>query len=381
MKRAVDSRELACSIAGGIMHIRNGLCRSVTCPRYRLRGTLDAGSGLSDAIRALRSAAAYAVVCWLLAVSPLVLAASVQTGAQDQPAIPAADNRLSSYVLGPDDLLEIAATEADLGTKPVRVDMSGYIRLPQIGRIRAAGLSPEQLGAEIVTRLKPLIREPEVTISIVEYRSQPVSVIGSVKNPGIHQLQGRKSLIEVLSLAGGLDANAGGAIKITRRLEWGRIPLPNAHDDAGGQFSIGEVRVKGILDARAPDDNIRILPFDVISVPRAEMVYVTGQVQKAGGFVLNERENITVLKALSLAGGLDRTASPQHARILRAVANAGDRQEIAVNLGPLLEGRDPDISMQPEDILFVPSSAPKKVALRALEAAIQLGTGIVIWRR
>jgi len=111
------------------------------------------------------------------------------------------------------------------------------------------------------------------------------------------------------------------------------------------------------------------------------MVYVVGQVSRAGGFVLHENETISALQALSLAGGLDRTASPKNARILRSAGNAASRTEIAINLNKILQGRSPDVPMQPNDILFVPASGSKKVAVRALEAAIQVGTGIAIWRR
>lgn len=229
--------------------------------------------------------------------------------------------------------------------------------------------------------MKVYIVEPEVSIFIVEFRSQPVSVIGSVRNPGVHQLQGRKTLVEVLSDAGGLAPDAGHSIKITRRIEWGPIPLPGAAPDSSGQFSVAEASLRGIMEAKSPEQNILVRPHDVISVPRAEMVYVIGQVQRSGGFILNERESLSVLKALSLAGGLDRTASPKNARILRASSGASNRLEIPVDLKTILSGQTRDVPMQPEDILFIPSSLPKKAVIRAAEAAVQIGTGLVIWRR
>ncbi len=289
-----------------------------------------------------------------------------------------------SYVLGPDDQIEVRAAETDFSERPiaVRIDLSGYVRLPMIGRIRASGLTVSQLESEISQRLKTYVREPDVSVSIVQFRSQPVSVIGAVKNPGVHQLEGRKTLIEMLALAGGLDTTvAGSRIKITRRAEWGPIPLKTASKDPTGQYSVAEVSVKSILDAKNPEDNLTICPFDVISVPRAELIYVTGQVQRSGGFVLNENETMTVLQAVTLAGGLDRAASPQNARILRRTSAASNRAEIAVDMAKIFQGKMADVPLQPDDILFVPASAPKRAALRAVEAAIQLGTGVVIWRR
>jgi polysaccharide biosynthesis/export protein len=289
----------------------------------------------------------------------------------------------ATYMLGPDDQISIRSLEAEeISDKPVRIDMSGHIRLPLVGRIRAGGLTVEELETQIIERLKVYIKEPEVAVAIVEFRSQPVSVLGAIKNPGIHQLQGRKSLTEILSLAGGLSDTAGPVVKITRKQEYGRIPLKTAAQDPTGGFSIAEVSLAGILNARNPEENIVILPYDVVTVPRAQMVYVTGQVQRSGGFVLNEKETLSVLQALSLAGGLDRAASPQNARILRPEApGVNARAEIPVDVRKIYQGKERDVRLMPEDILFIPSSVPKKAALRAAEAAIQIGTGVAIWRR
>ncbi len=314
------------------------------------------------------------LVAWLFCS---LLASAQQPQAPESPA-----SLRSSYVLGPEDQITIRALDADeISDKPLRIDMNGYIRLPMVGRLRASGLTLEQLEAEIVNRLKTYIQQPEVAVSITEFRSQPVSVIGSVNSPGVHQLQGRKTLVEILSLAGGLRNDAGHSVKIVRRLEWGRIPLRSAADDSTGQFSVAQVSLKALMEAKNPDENIVIRPHDVISVPRADMVYVTGQVQRSGGFVLNERETITVLQALSLAGGLDRAASPQNSRILRPSSGAANRAEIAVDLKKILAGKANDVSLQPDDILFIPASTPKRAAIRAAEAAVQIGTGVAIWRR
>ena len=289
--------------------------------------------------------------------------------------------RANTYVLGPDDHIVVHVVNVEeINDKPLPIDSSGYIRLPVVGRIAVAGLTAVQLEAEIADRLKNYVRRPDVSVTVVEFRSQPVSIIGAVKTPGVQQVQGGKTLYEMLSLAGGLDPSAGSTLKITRRLDQGQIPLPNATVDATGQFSVAEVGLKSILDARNPEQNILVQPYDVISVPRAETVYVIGQVQKPGGFILNEREDVTVLQALSMAGGLDRAAKPQDAKILRRMPETSSRTEIAVNLNKILEGKTSDVPMRPEDILFVPSSVSKKVGVRALEAALQAGTGVAIWR-
>src|SRR5207253_975846 len=108
----------------------------------------------------------------------------------------------------------------------------------------------------------------------------------------------------------------------------GRIPLPTANDDGTGQFSIGSVNVKSMMDGTKPLDNIEIKPNDVISVPKADIVYVVGAVRKSGGFVLGENETLSTLQVLSLAEGLDRVAAAQNAKILRQTPGTSDRTEV-----------------------------------------------------
>src|SRR5437870_2473509 len=133
--------------------------------------------------------------------------------------------RLPYYILGPNDEIVILALDADeIANKPTRVTTSGDINLPLIGRIHVAGMNLEQLEAEVTQRLSKYIREPHVAINVTSFKSQPVSVFGAVGSAGVIQLEGRKTLIEVLSMAGGLRPEAG-TIRITRKAEWGAIPL------------------------------------------------------------------------------------------------------------------------------------------------------------
>jgi polysaccharide export outer membrane protein len=285
------------------------------------------------------------------------------------------------YILGPDDQITIRAMDADeISEKPVTIDSTGFLNLPMIGRIRATGMTVKELESHLAERLKEYVWNPRVAVTISGYHSQPVSVIGAVNIPGIQQLRGRKTLVEVLSLSGGLRPDAGNMVAVRRSLEHGPIPLPQARTDASGKFSLAEVSLRSMMHNSQPEDNIVIQPNDVISVPRAQLVYVVGEVKKAGGFPIQERETISILQALALAEGLLPTASPGAARILRPDP-AGERKEIVVDLNKTLGGKSPDVQLRPDDILFVPNSMSKKAFIRGMEAAIQLGTGIVIWRR
>lgn len=312
------------------------------------------------------------------------------TGARGQvPSVPASahtspkcdDKVRSTYELGPDDQLEISGPElAELGNKPVRIDSDGDVQAPLVGRIHVAGLTVQQVEQELNKALSKYIREPQVVLSMSEVRSQPVSVLGAVNTPGVHQVQGHKTLLEMLASAGGVRPDAGYSVRITRLLEWGCIPLPGATLDPTGKFSIAELNLKKIMEAKDPAENIQILPHDVISVPKAEMVYVIGEVRRSGGFVLGEHQSISVLEALSLAEGLNATADTRHAKILRLRREADQREELAVDVKSLLSGKKQDVSLQAEDILFIPGSTGKKAALRAVEAVVQAGTGMAIWR-
>jgi polysaccharide biosynthesis/export protein len=291
----------------------------------------------------------------------------------------------STYLLGPDDEVEIGGPELDEpGGKAIRLDGDGDIQVPLVGRVHVAGLSVQQAQQEVNKRLSTYIRDPQITISVKELRSQPVSVLGAVNAPGVHQVRGFKTLLEMVSLAGGLRGDAGNGIRIIRQLEWGCLPLPNATLDASRRFSVGEISVTDITDARVPERNIQILPHDVISVPRAQMVYVIGDVKRSGGFVIGQQESMSVLQALSLAEGMNGTADKKRAKILRENPAGGQRTELAVDIKAILEGKTRDVALHGDDILFIPDSTGKKASLRALETAIQTGTalltGLVIWR-
>ncbi len=319
-----------------------------------------------------------------LAVFFVITGASAQTPSAPKSPEPRAkcdDQVRSTYLLGPDDSLDISGPElTEVANKPVRINSDGDIQVPPAGRVHVGGLTVQQSEQELNKVLSRYIRHPQAVVTITEMRSQPVSILGAVNTPGVHQVQGHKTLLEMLSLAGGIRQDAGYSIRITRQQEWGCIPLPGATLDGSGRFSVAEVNLKKIMEAKNPEENIQILPHDVISVPKAEMVYVIGEVKRSGGFVLGEHQSISVLQALSLAEGLNGTADARHARILRLKRDADQREEMPVDVKDVLNGKKPDVPLLGDDILFIPGSTGKKAALRTLEAAIQTGTGLAIWR-
>ncbi len=291
---------------------------------------------------------------FLLALAAACAAAQQTPGAGTLP--------VSGYVLGPDDQIVIHAIDApEVSDRSILIGMNGDITLPLIDRVKAGGLTIEQLETELNARLAKYIKDPQVSVTVTEFRSQPVSVFGAVSNPGVIQLRGRKTLYEVLSMAGGPRDTAGSTITVTRRRQYGELPLPGARTDSTGQFSTAELNVQEVLDGKRPALNIEIKPNDVISVSAADsnMIYVVGDVEHSGGFTMGGRQSVSVLMALSMAGGLGRTARPDKARIIRAVPGQPQPMEIAVNLKYVLDGKAEDLGLRPQDVLVVPTSSHK----------------------
>lgn len=309
--------------------------------------------------------------------------------AQPVPASPAVTPELAAdfnggpaadYVLGPGDMVMVRALHVpEFPETPIRVGEDGFLRLPLVGQIQAAGLTVQALGRRLEEALADYLQEPAVTVQVAEAKSHPVSILGAVQNPGVFQLQGRKRLLEMVSQAGGVLAEAGSTAQISRPRTSPPLPLNDVR--ISGDFTVAEIDLSDLLEARHPEYNIVLEPGDVVTIPRAKLVYVIGEVRRAGGFVLKDQESMSVLQALALAEGTTPVASTGNARILRRTEPEGAQKEIPVNVKKILSGDAADQEMMAGDILFVPDSMAKNAALRAIESAIQIGTGVVIWRR
>jgi polysaccharide export outer membrane protein len=160
------------------------------------------------------------------------------------------------------------------------------------------------------------------------------------------------------------------------------LPLFGSHLDSSGEYSIAEVRLNSLLDGSKPSDNILVRANDVISVARAQMVYVFGEVKKAGGISLNSGDSMSITQALSLAEGTAPGAAPRKARILRAVeGKPSNTNEVPIDLSMVMAGKAADVQLHANDVLFVPDNIPASAMKRATEAAIQMATGVMVYRR
>jgi polysaccharide biosynthesis/export protein len=281
--------------------------------------------------------------------------------AQQAPAQPVQqlppDTVRPNYVLGPNDQILIRAPEAEeIDNRPFRIDGDGNINLPLVGHIHAAGMSLQEMEADLVKRLREYIREPQVFVTVVQFRSEPVFFVGLFVRPGIYPLQGNRTLMEMLSSVGGLQQNANRYIKVTRHEEYGPIPLPDAIVDSEKKVSTVEISLGSLTQNMNPAENILLQPYDVVSVGRAEPVYVNGETLRVGGIELGERDSIPILQALTQSGGFTKDAKKDKVRILRQIEGTTRRYKIEVNVAELLDGKGFDVPLQPGDIVYIPHS-------------------------
>jgi polysaccharide export outer membrane protein len=177
----------------------------------------------------------------------------------------------------------------------------------------------------------------------------------------------------MLMLAGGIQQNAGPWAILMRPLASGRIPISEAHDDPTGRYSMAQVNVRAVIGLQNSAENIVLKASDTISVPEARSVYVIGDVNRPGAFPVTDEQQTTALQVLAMAGGPLKSAAPQSAKILRNSRTGQKSELVSVNLRQVMSGKSPDLQLHPNDVLFVPSSAQKAVAAKALDVAIQTG--------
>jgi polysaccharide biosynthesis/export protein len=277
----------------------------------------------------------------------------------------------SKFTLGPGDKIKVDVFDIPELSRDMQIDPDGYISMPLIPqRILAAGLTPYQLEAKIAGLLESrgLVSHPQVSVFVVERVSQPITIIGAVEHPMVYQAQGPTTLLEVLSAAGGLSATAGDYLTIT-------------HTDKTGHETEQRVNLQDLIDRGDPKANVAVSGGDVLTIPKAGIVYVVGAVNRAGGFVMqSDGAQMTTLRALALAGGVVGSAKLTKAVILRKNGATGKNAEIVVNLKKILDRKTEDVQLEPNDILFIPDSASKRALTKVGETALSITTGVTVLR-
>jgi polysaccharide export outer membrane protein len=284
--------------------------------------------------------------------------AAAQAGAS---ALTARTQPASSLHLQSGDLIDIAVYNVPELTTKGRVSGKGEIYLPLIDYVHIAGLTAEEAEGLIQKRLSDggFVKNPHVTLFVDQYASQGASILGEVVRPGVYPVPGQQRLFDLISAAGGFTEKAGKSITITHRDQPDKpttVPLSRNISDN-------------------PESNIAIVPGDTIIVRKADLVYVVGDVGRPSGFLMDSA-HLTVLQAIALAGGTTHTANLGGTRIIHRGPDG--LTETPVELKKILNAKAPDIPMQADDILFVPTSAAKVFAGRAMEAAMQAATAASI---
>jgi len=214
--------------------------------------------------------------------------------------------------------------------------------------------------------------------------SHPVSITGAVKKPGVFQISGPKGLLEMLSMAEGLAEDAGTTVTVMRAANFPESKTVSAEKGtspatASSNPAAVEVDLKDLLNSHDSHFNVLVHPGDIITVSRAGIVYVLGEVKKPGGFLLRNSENISVLQVLALAEGLGPTSKNGQTRIIRTDEKSGQRVEIPLDLGKVMQGKAPDTVLQSKDVVFVPHSGSKST-LRGAGMFLSGMPGALVYR-
>lgn len=247
--------------------------------------------------------------------------------------------------------------------------------MPLLGVVKALDLTPRELETVLNELLRrSYMKDPHVGVIVREMQSHTVSVVGAVKNPGAFQIRGSKSLLEIISLAGGLDDDAGGNLQVLR----GAGPSTRRPSASSNEATI-EISLKDLLNFSDPRFNVTVYPGDIVKVNRGGIVYVVGAVKRPGGFVVRNNESISALQALALAEGLMSTSAKSKARIIRTNQSTGEHTDIPLDFGLIMASKAEDPILHARDIIFVPNSSAKSVLYRSADIAVSVATGLIIY--
>ena len=304
------------------------------------------------------------------AIAPLV-------NVTELPANPISDQpnqALPSQKLGPGDLLSLSVSDCPDLTRTFRINSAGLLKLQLLKEpIVATGKEPGEIEDEIQRALirDEILVQPVVSVSVIEYRSAPVSVTGAVRKPVTFQAVGPVTLIDALNKAEGLlPEQAGAEVLVTR-------PNPS-----GGPALTQRISLNGLMVQADPTLNIRLVGGEEIRVPPAGKVYIVGNVKKPGVYPIQEGNDSTVFTALAMSEG-QLAFTSKKAFIYRREAGKGDRIEIPVELGKIVDRKSPDLELQANDILYIPEDRNRRLTNSIIERIVGFGTatgtGILVW--
>lgn len=275
----------------------------------------------------------------------------------------------SDYLLGVGDLIEVSVFGVPDYANTAQVSADGTIRLPLLEPVAVAGLSTSELEVRLESLLDgSLIRNPNVSVHVREHRSQSVFVMGAVGAPGEYQLSRTMRLIDLLAMAGGLQAHAGDAVSIQRRM--GAAPAGSPGDTSVQDPNLIWINLDDLLDGDDRYANFVVQAGDVVHVPQREekVYYVIGEVNVAGAFRFGDQPELLVSQAIANAGGPSRTAKASDGVLVRHNMELKTREEVPIDFEAILRGKKPDVVIRPDDIVFIPGSTFKTFSYGLLGA-------------
>jgi polysaccharide export outer membrane protein len=308
--------------------------------------------------------------CYVIVICAALLAA-VSAPAQG-PTVPAPSlgselnplTNLPMQRLGAEDLVSLSVYDSPEFSRTVRVAADGTIRLPMLkSTIHIQGLFPSEAEVAVATALRGegLLVDPFVTISVAEYHSRPIKVVGAVKSPVVFQAVGSVSLLDAIARAGGLADSAGPTVIVTRQ---------NGSTDTQ---SVQRIPVKPLIEGSDQDLNLKLTGGEEIRVPEVAKLIVQGNVVRPGIYsVLEPLSNNTVTSAVAQAGGLAQFW--EHTAYIFRTDDQGVKHEIKVPLWEILQRKKPDMVLQARDTLYIPDSPKRRITQTTIQALTGVGT-------
>ena len=285
------------------------------------------------------------------------------------------------YRIGPNDVIDVQIDNAPELSRSFRVTASGTFLMPYLGRLTAAQKTPEELAQLITEGLKgDYLKDPKVTVAVKEYNSRSFFIQGAVRSPGVYQIEGKPSLLELITLGGGLAENHGSTAFIIHKLKHSASPAGEQKTEGAAaptqvvdhaseaedipRYEMRSVNINGLLRGRFDQDTF-VEPGDIVNIPPSDVFFVAGEVNKPGSFVL--KEGTSLRQAISLAQGTSLNAAGDRGVIFRE-GPTGRREEVKVDIASVMSGKKPDVPILANDIVMVPNSRVKSIGNTVLKA-------------
>src|SRR5215510_6260272 len=305
------------------------------------------------------------------------------------------------YLINSGDVIDIQVDRAPELSGTRRVSASGTIRMEYLGRITAQGVTADELASFIANSLSDrYLKNPRVTVTVKQLNSHTFFIQGAVNHPGAYQIEGRPSLLTLIALAGGLTENYGSTAFIIREAYRPKIDVPDKGDPKGSldsqpesvaadspsqpgdrnqeaeepeRYELVKVSINGLFRGEF-DKNMHLDPRSVVHIPQAEVFFVGGEVKAPGSFTF--KEGATLMQAITLAQGMKSTAASDRAIIFREDPVTRKRQEIRVDAGKIMNGKQEDVAITANDVVIIPNSRGKSFSA-ALLSVLSLNNALI----